>query len=96
MIMVESLYMKTLVTHINPHLDDIAAIWLFKKYHPDFKDAKIEFISASRDAAQKEEEHDATLYQALTNETITSFNMGKCLLCRSADDQPFGSSSEMV
>ncbi|KKQ82175.1 MAG: hypothetical protein UT77_C0003G0046 [Candidatus Daviesbacteria bacterium GW2011_GWC2_40_12] len=58
MIMVESLYMKTLVTHINPHLDDIAAIWLFKKYHPDFKDAKIEFISASRDAAQKEENED--------------------------------------
>ncbi len=40
--------MKTLVTHINPHLDDIAAIWLFKKFHPDFADAKIEFISASQ------------------------------------------------
>ena len=48
--------MKTLVTHINPHLDDIAAIWLFKKFHPDFKDAKIEFISASRDAAKEESE----------------------------------------
>lgn len=45
---------KVLVTHINPHLDDIAAIWLFKKYHPDFKDAKVEFISASRDAAKAE------------------------------------------
>lgn len=42
--------MKTLVTHINPHLDDIFAIWLFKKYQPDFKDAEIEFISASREA----------------------------------------------
>ncbi len=41
--------MKTLITHINPHLDDICAIWLFKKYHPDFKDAHIEFISASRE-----------------------------------------------
>ncbi|HBQ50833.1 hypothetical protein A3B42_03140 [Candidatus Daviesbacteria bacterium RIFCSPLOWO2_01_FULL_38_10] len=38
--------MKTLVTHINPHLDDIAAIWLFKKFHTDFKDAGLEFISA--------------------------------------------------
>ena len=46
--------MKTLITHINPHLDDIAAIWLFKKFHPDFKEAKLEFISASRDAAQDE------------------------------------------
>lgn len=39
--------MKILVTHINPHLDDICAIWLFKKFQPDFKDAKVEFISAS-------------------------------------------------
>lgn len=46
--------MKTLITHINPHLDDIAAIWLFKKFHPDFKEAKLEFISASRDAAKDE------------------------------------------
>lgn len=50
--------MKVLVTHINPHLDDIAAIWLFKKYHPDFAAAKIEFISASRDQALKEETKD--------------------------------------
>lgn len=42
--------MKTLVTHINPHLDDIFGIWLFKKFHPDFKDAKLEFISASKNA----------------------------------------------
>ncbi len=47
--------MKTLVTHINPHLDDIASIWLFKKFHPDFADAKLEFVSASRDLAAKEE-----------------------------------------
>lgn len=46
--------MKTLVTHINPHLDDIASIWLFKKFHPEFKDAELEFISASRDAASEE------------------------------------------
>lgn len=39
---------KTLITHINPHLDDIAAIWLFKKFHPEFKEAKIEFISQSQ------------------------------------------------
>lgn len=50
--------MKTLVTHINPHLDDIAAIWLFKKYQPEFKDAQIEFISASRGSAAKEESKD--------------------------------------
>lgn len=47
--------MKTLVTHINPHLDDILGIWLFKKFHPDFKDAKIGYISASRNAAAGKE-----------------------------------------
>ncbi len=47
---------KVLITHINPHLDDIAGIWLFKKYHPNFKDAKIEFISADRKAALKAQE----------------------------------------
>lgn len=40
--------MKTLITHINPHLDDICGIWLFKKYNPEFKDAQIEFISAEK------------------------------------------------
>ncbi len=48
--------MKTLVTHINPHLDDIAAIWLFKKFHPEFKESSVEFISASRDKAAEEKE----------------------------------------
>ncbi|MBI3109507.1 hypothetical protein HYZ06_00505 [Candidatus Daviesbacteria bacterium] len=41
--------MKILVTHINPHLDDILAIWLFKKFHPEFKEAKIEFLSAAKE-----------------------------------------------
>lgn len=46
--------MKILITHINPHLDDIFGIWLLKKYHPGFKDAKVEFISASHDVGNKE------------------------------------------
>ncbi len=54
--------MKTLVTHINPHLDDIVGIWLFKKYHPDFKDAKIEFISASREAGVLSESKDDKIF----------------------------------
>lgn len=41
--------MKILVTHINPHLDDICAIWLFKKFHPDFRGARVEFLSAARE-----------------------------------------------
>ncbi len=50
--------MKALVTHINPHLDDIASIWLFKTFHPEFKGAKVEFISASRNQAEREETED--------------------------------------
>ncbi len=50
--------MKTLVTHINPHLDDISAIWLYKKFHPEFAMAEIEFIPASRDEGVKNESED--------------------------------------
>ncbi len=50
--------MKTLITHINPHLDDISAIWVFKKFFPEFRDAEIEFINASRDEALKNESED--------------------------------------
>lgn len=48
--------MKTLVTHINPHLDDIFAIWLLKKYDPKFRDFEIDFISASHDKGGEETE----------------------------------------
>lgn len=50
--------MKTLITHINPHLDDIAAIWLFKKFHPDFKDSKLEFIPARMGNLPHQEDDD--------------------------------------
>lgn len=48
--------MKTLVTHINPHLDDIAAIWLYQKIHPEFKDAEVEFISATNERLENTED----------------------------------------
>ena len=46
--------MKTLITHINPHLDDIFAIWLLKKYDPKYRDFEIDFISASHNKAGEE------------------------------------------
>lgn len=48
--------MKVLITHINPHLDDIFAIWLLKKYDPKFRDFEIDFISASHDQVKEETE----------------------------------------
>jgi len=37
---------KIIVTHISPDLDGISAIWLLKKFHPDFASARVEFIPA--------------------------------------------------
>ena len=48
--------MKTLITHINPHLDDIFAIWLLKKYDPKYQDFEVDFISAAHDKADDETE----------------------------------------
>src|SRR3990172_2036073 len=39
--------MKTLVTHVRPHLDDICGIWLIQKYLPGWKKSRLQFISAS-------------------------------------------------
>lgn len=38
--------MKTIVTHHSPDLDGIPAIWLLKKFHPDFADARVMFTPA--------------------------------------------------
>lgn len=48
--------MKTLITHINPHLDDIFAIWLLKKFDPKYTEAKLEFISAAHNLGKQETE----------------------------------------
>lgn len=50
--------MATLITHINPHLDDIFGIWLFKKFNIEFRDAKVEFISAEKGNLGLEETED--------------------------------------
>jgi len=48
--------MKILVTHINPHLDDIFAIWLLKKYDPKYAEYEVDFISATHDKGGEETE----------------------------------------
>ncbi|MBI2326994.1 hypothetical protein HYU92_01635 [Candidatus Curtissbacteria bacterium] len=35
---------KTIVTHVSPDFDGIPAIWLLKKFHPEFRDAKVAFV----------------------------------------------------
>ncbi|MFA6603394.1 MAG: chromate resistance protein ChrB domain-containing protein [Patescibacteria group bacterium] len=40
--------MKTIVTHVRPHLDEVAAIWLLKRFLPEeYRDAKIEYVAAN-------------------------------------------------
>ena len=37
---------KIIVTHISPDFDGIGAIWLLKKFHPDFTNARAELVPA--------------------------------------------------
>lgn len=36
---------KTIVTHFSPDFDGIPAIWLLKKFHPDFRNARVAFVA---------------------------------------------------
>lgn len=36
---------KIIVTHVNPHTDEVYAIWLVKKFYPGLKKSKVKFIS---------------------------------------------------
>lgn len=49
--------MKVLITHINPHLDDVFAIWLLKKYDPKYTDFEVDFISAAHNLGSEETEN---------------------------------------
>ncbi|OGE38334.1 hypothetical protein A3B45_00790 [Candidatus Daviesbacteria bacterium RIFCSPLOWO2_01_FULL_39_12] len=48
--------MGTLITHINPHLDDVFAIWLLKKYDSKYAEYEVDFISATHDKGGEETE----------------------------------------
>lgn len=37
---------KVIVTHFNPDFDGATAIWLLKRFHPDFKNAQVKFVDA--------------------------------------------------
>lgn len=37
---------KLIVTHVSPDFDGIPAIWLLKKFHPDFNNANVAFVPA--------------------------------------------------
>lgn len=37
---------KIIVTHISPDFDGIPAIWLLRKFHPEYKNARVELVPA--------------------------------------------------
>lgn len=45
---------KTIVSHYSPDMDGIPAIWLLRKFHPDFIDAKIAFVPAGDNTLNNE------------------------------------------
>lgn len=47
-----------MVTHLKPHLDDVCAVWLFRRYQPEFKNARVEFVPYSKSRALEEETAD--------------------------------------
>ncbi|MFC1640790.1 hypothetical protein ACFL2D_01930 [Patescibacteria group bacterium] len=44
--------MKHLVTHIQPHLDDIVGVWLMKKYNHEFHDAEVTFTEVTAEGGE--------------------------------------------
>ena len=38
--------MKTIITHVNPHLDDVCAAWLLQRFYPGWGKARVRFVSA--------------------------------------------------
>lgn len=51
--------MKTLITHPRPHLDDLAGMWLLKRFDPAHKVARLKFVSTLQ--AAKHISRDAVL-----------------------------------
>ncbi len=49
---------QTIVSHIRPHLDEVAAAWMLKKYLPECRDADLGFIPTGKDGGKKDVEPD--------------------------------------
>lgn len=52
--------MKTIVTHIRPHLDDICAMWLLQRYLSEARDAALDFISTDPRGGEVKDNPDLT------------------------------------
>jgi hypothetical protein len=50
--------MRTLVTHNQPHLDDLCAMWIMARYLPGWQDATFAFIPANTDPSTVQDTED--------------------------------------
>lgn len=52
---------KLIVTHIFPDLDAIAAVWLWQRFDPDWKEAEIKFVPAGKTYQDQKADSDPTV-----------------------------------
>lgn len=53
--------MKTIITHVFPDLDAVAACWLIKRFLPDWEDATIGFVPAGSTFENKDPDQDSNV-----------------------------------
>jgi len=49
--------MKKIITHVNPDLDAVCAVWLLKRFLPGWQEAEIDFVMADEKQFEKENEN---------------------------------------
>ena len=49
-----------IITHIKPHLDDICAAWLLRRYSADHQDAELEFVATDKDGGRAHDDLNTT------------------------------------
>ncbi|MGB9706742.1 MAG: DHH family phosphoesterase [Microgenomates group bacterium] len=97
--------MKKIITHINPDLDAVTAVWLIKRFLPGWEEAKIGFVEASvtTEKQVKADEDPDTLFVDVGRGKLDHHQTGKYLsaskLCleyifAARKDQPLSSLEE--
>lgn len=53
---------KTVVTHFSPDFDAVGAVWILKRFHPDFAEARIVFVPTGERLADQEVEQEEVVH----------------------------------
>jgi hypothetical protein len=60
---------KTLVTHLFPHLDDVAGFWLLKRFDTKLRDANLMFVPTKAGGVKLDSGHIGVLVAGSTTST---------------------------